>query len=192
MFEPADKSPQKRRALARLEALIRRALVEGWTRERWRSQAAALAGSRRKAKRSKLSEHSNSDAVNPWPSARDSAPGAEPTIERALTDPLVTPIASIEGGLESRVPPAGEILGLLEQSLDGSGGELRDVAERLEALCARIAQAVAPSALFSRTEGRLVVYLDRLDGRPVDAFQRSALIKQAELVLSAARRAVAA
>jgi hypothetical protein len=90
-------------------------------------------------------------------------------------------------------PTHSQALDLLDRTLsDSSREDLLAVAERLEAVQARIARDVEPAALFSRSDGRLVVYLDRLDGRPVDAFQRSALIKQAEVVLSAARRAVAA
>jgi len=190
VFEPADRSPHKRRALARLEALIRRALTEGWTRNRWRSHLAALSGERRKGNGLRRSAAPDPDALRPSPAEPESAGEGLPNAGAA---PDALEADGSKSALEVDTLTHAQALDLLDRTLaDSSREELLAVAERLDAVCARIVRGVEPAALFSRTDDRLVVHLDRLDGRPVDAFQRSALIKQTEAVLSAARRAVAA
>lgn len=192
MLEPADRSAHKRRALARLETLVRRALTEGWTCVRWRAQIATLAAERR-GKGRRAAVESGEDA------------GAQPPLELPPLQPQPTPatteipaLAAVPGdsstGRGAMTPcSVPEILELLESVLGSAGtDELEGAAMRLQAAVARVSEVVEPEALFTCEGGHLVVFLDRLKRRPVDPYQRSALIKQAELVLAAARRAVEA
>ncbi len=188
MLEPSDRSAHKRRALARLEALVRRALTEGWTCARWRAQIATLAAERRGKRRSAVLDAGEDAVAAPPPESPPSEAMANLPNERT---PAPAP-GDGSLGEASEVPSTlPEIFRVLEDAIgSATSAELEGAVSRLHGALARISEAVEPAVLFTCEGGQFVVFLDRLRRRPVDPYQRSALIKQAESVLSAARRAV--
>ncbi len=183
----SDRSAQKRRALARLEALVRRALTEGWTCVRWRAQIAKLAAERRGKRRNAVLD-AGEDAVAAPPESLPSE--AMANLLNARTAAPATGDGSL-GEASQVASTLPEILRVLEDVIGSAGSaELEGAVSRLHGVLARISEAVEPAVLFTCEGGQFVVFLDRLKRRPVDPYQRSALIKQAESVLSAARRAV--
>ena len=147
VFEPADRSPHKRRALARLEALIRRALTEGWTRNRWRSHLAALSGERRKGNGLRRSAAPDPHPLGQSPAEPESAGEGLPNAGAA---PDALEADGSKSALEVDTLTHAQALDLLDRTLaDSSREELLAVAERLDAVCARIVRGDKPAALFS-------------------------------------------
>lgn len=173
VFEPADPTTKKQRANMRLEALVRRALAEGWTRARWLASASTFGKERR------------GTAAAPPPADTGVRERAAPS-ENAAVESLSLPAEQATASETVPEPPAlPDPLHALERLLRDGGPELlREASRRVHAALGSLDR----DALFARDDHSFVVFLDRLGARGCHALRRAELIREVDAVLSAARR----
>ena len=174
VLEPMDPGEKKRKAQLRLEALLRRALVEDWNRKRWLACAATMIKERQRARGASADVVAETPPTGPSATMSTPPPDAPRPAEQPTNGPAVEP----------RTSRRDDLLANIESDLQGNtSAQLEDAANRLEDAIA----ALDDRALYSRRERQLVVYLDRLTS-DADATRRSELIREVDAVLAAVRR----